>query len=104
MSEKQYRRRIVPNCYVVNPLLYVPNHHHHQNFTPQPILFLDDASKVVVSLAIKHCFRAKDKRAQFSAIKLKLGREILHYQNEANLDSVLHESDRYLFKSGCEVF
>ena len=34
----------------------------------------------VVSLAIKLCFRAKDKRAQFLP---NLGK-ILHYQNEAN--------------------
>ena len=39
------------------------------NTTPQVIFFLGDASKVVVSLAIKHCFRAKDKRAQFYKAK-----------------------------------
>ena len=44
----------------------------------------------VVSLAIKLCFRAKDKRPQFLP---NLGK-ILHYQNEANSGDMI-ETDIY---------
>ena len=44
----------------------------------------------VVSLALKLCFRAKDKRAQFLP---NLGK-ILHYQNEANSGDMI-ETDLY---------
>ena len=45
----------------------------------------------VVSLAIKLCFRAKDKRAVFLP---NLGK-ILHYQNEGNSDMI--ETDVYQY-------
>lgn len=47
----------------------------------------------VVSLAIKLCFRAKDKKGQFL---VNLGK-ILHYQNEANSGGDMIETDVYQY-------